>query len=86
MSRELASALLPEQIADIATRQLDTVFQSRVALLLPNATEHVDVLAEAPAPAFALRREVAQWVYDHQEAAGLGTATLPHPAPCATCH
>ncbi|WP_374348411.1 ATP-binding protein [Chitinimonas sp.] len=77
MSRELSSALLPEQIADIATRQLDAVFQSRVALLLPDAAEQVDVLANAAPPAFVLRRELAQWVYDHQEAAGLGTSTLP---------
>lgn len=77
MSRVLSSALMPEQIAEIAVAQLDAVFQSRVALLLPDAQEKVALLADAPLPPFAIRHEVAQWVYDHQEAAGLGTDTLP---------
>jgi two-component system sensor histidine kinase KdpD len=77
MSRDLSSALMAAQIAEIAVAQVQRLFRARAALLLPDAAERVDLLVDAPPPEFVLRREVAQWVYDHQQPGGLGTDTLP---------
>lgn len=79
MSRELSSALMVEQIVDIASLQLDTVFQAQVWLLVPDAAEKLFVVSRSmPASAAsALRLDVAQWVYDKEQAAGMGNATLP---------
>ncbi len=79
LARELSGALTTAQIIDIANRRLDAIFQARSAVLLPDSHEqvrepHVEQKAARLADAdFA----VAQWVYDHQQPAGLGTTTLP---------
>lgn len=77
---ELAGALGMPQIVEIGCRHLRGEFQARVGLLLPDAQGRVQparaahVEMEAPPP---LDPGIAQWVYDHQERAGLGTHTLP---------
>ncbi|TJZ74821.1 sensor histidine kinase [Chitiniphilus eburneus] len=73
LSRELAGALTAEQIVEIATRHLGAVFGARVALLLPDGADRV----RAAADAMPVDAAVAQWVYEHAEAAGRGTRTLP---------
>jgi two-component system sensor histidine kinase KdpD len=79
LARELSGALTTAQIVDIANRRLDAIFQARSAILLPDSREqvrepHVEQRAVRLVDAdFA----VAQWVYDQQQLAGLGTATLP---------
>jgi two-component system sensor histidine kinase KdpD len=79
LARELSGALTTEQILDIASRRLDAIFQARTAVLLPDSREqvrepHVEQRAVRLADADLA---VAQWVYDRQQPAGLGTATLP---------
>lgn len=79
MSRALSSALMAEQIVEIASQQLDLVFQASVWLLLPDAQEKLFILApgNSAVDAAAVRMDVAQWVYDQQQPAGMGNATLP---------
>lgn len=75
LGKELAAALTGAQIVEISSRHLQAVFQARVALLLPDGQDRVrqpDPAADAP----AVDASIAQWVYDHQQAAGLGTHTL----------
>ncbi len=81
-SKALSGALMYEQIIEIALEHLTPVFQARIAILLPDSQ---DVLRQpvisTTAPHDALLPEpdlsVAQWVYSHHQAAGLGTDTLP---------
>jgi two-component system sensor histidine kinase KdpD len=79
LGKELAGALTTAQIIDIGCRHLRGEFRAEVALLLPDARDQVQP-ARAGDEAGCLRAPdlgVAQWVYDHQEPAGLGTHTLP---------
>ncbi|MGI4860047.1 MAG: DUF4118 domain-containing protein [Janthinobacterium lividum] len=82
MVRELGAALTDAQIIDIATRHVSEVFGARMAILLPDSAERVRPKLAEPDPATALPSDklsldVAQWVYDKQQAAGRGTDTLP---------
>ena len=77
LGRELAGALQTEQIVETAHRHLEGVFQSRVCILLPDAQERVHPARPLPGRAeLPLDPAIAQWVYDHQEPAGLGTQSL----------
>ncbi len=79
MGRELGGALQAEQVVDIANRHLQGVFQANTAILLPTLEEKI-VMPPAPAGMaehdMALDVAIAQWVFDHQQAAGFGTNTL----------
>jgi two-component system sensor histidine kinase KdpD len=71
MSRDLAAALMPEQVVEIGTRVLQAEFDARAAFLLTDAEDRL------PAPPPGVDAGVAQWAYEHGEAAGHGTDTLP---------
>src|SRR4029077_18839800 len=80
LSRELAGRRSLQQLLDAAVGRAAEVFESRVAALLPVAPEsRVEVAAgdHALLADQAHERGVAQWVFDHAQPAGLGTATLP---------
>jgi two-component system, OmpR family, sensor histidine kinase KdpD len=89
MSRELASMRSVDDLLQAATRHISAVFESQVALLLPQASgrlapwprgtgEESSVAVERTMFVPGAREEgIAQWVYDHQHMAGLGTTTLP---------
>lgn len=74
LGQELASALTVQQIVEIGMRHLDALLQSQVVLLIPDSGEQL-----RPASAMPPRIDIgiAQWVFDHQQAAGHGTNTLP---------
>jgi two-component system sensor histidine kinase KdpD len=79
MSRELAAARGAENLAKIAVRHTSEVFDSQVAVLLPDAAGRIahprgDSL---PGSLRGADLSVAQWVFDHGQSAGLGTDTLP---------
>ena len=81
MSRDLSAALMPEQIVEAAERFLAAEFDAGAALILTDAEDRLRQ------PMFAARvgaegrpvvdDGVARWTFDHGEAAGLGTDTLP---------
>jgi two-component system sensor histidine kinase KdpD len=77
LGRELAGALLPENIVDMSRYHLEGLFQSQVCILLPDAQEKLH--APTPLPShkeLPLDTAIAQWVYDHQLPAGMGTQSL----------
>ncbi|MGM9479751.1 DUF4118 domain-containing protein [Roseateles sp. NT4] len=86
MSRDLGAALVPEQVAEIATRFLRAEFGTASAVLAPPlaASPGREVLAVLPVPGSSSVQPdlgVAQWAFDHGQAAGQGTDTLPA-SPC----
>lgn len=73
LSRELAGALTTERIEEIALRDFQGDFQAGIGLALPDAGDHVRAVK---GNAIAIDESIAQWVYDHGQVAGAGTATL----------
>lgn len=74
MSRDLSSALLPEQVAQIGERFLKVEFDARSTLLVADDAGHLQSVHAGTAPT---DMAVAQWAFDKSEAAGHGTDTLP---------
>jgi len=77
MSRDLSGALLAEQIAEIAARFLRSEFQARAALMVADLQGRVTAPVPGPELPAGIDPGVAQWAFDHDEAAGHGTNTLP---------
>lgn len=78
MSKALSSALMVNQIIEISNEHLGGIFQSKIAILLPNSHEVIrQPLTDTKTIPEQLNMGVAQWVYDNQQRAGLGTNTLP---------
>ena len=81
MSRDLSAALLPEQVIDAAERFLAIEFDAGAALMLTDAEDRLlpPLFAANAGPGGrpAVDDGVARWAFDHGEAAGLGTDTLP---------
>ena len=80
MTKSLSGALMIEQIIEISTEHVAPVFQAKVAVLLPDSHEKVRPPVsggDAKATLQELDNDVAQWVYDNAQKAGLGTNTLP---------
>lgn len=74
MSRDLSAALMPEQVAEIGARFLAAEFSSKSTLLIADDDDHLQAITSDAAP---VDMGMAQWVFDHDEAAGSGTDTLP---------
>ena len=74
MARDLSAALLSEQVAEIGARFLRTEFGARSTLLVADDSGH---LVPLPGGAAQVDTAVALWCYEHAEAAGQGTDTLP---------
>ncbi|UJP02429.1 MAG: ATP-binding protein, partial [Nitrosomonas sp.] len=75
LSKELSGALTVEQVVEIANRNVSGIFNSAVAVLLPSSQEKTKVAGTSSFQP-TIDTAVAQWVYDHQLPAGLGTHTL----------
>ncbi|HZX31195.1 MAG TPA: two-component system sensor histidine kinase KdpD, partial [Rhodocyclaceae bacterium] len=76
MSRDLSAALMPEQIAEIGERFIEAELGGKAAFLLADEADKLaPPLASAKGLA-AVDMGIAQWAFDHGEAAGLGTDTL----------
>ncbi|HXX92311.1 MAG TPA: DUF4118 domain-containing protein, partial [Planctomycetota bacterium] len=75
MSRELASTQGTVELSTVIQRHVEEVFRGRALIYLPGATGKVEP-AGAPGAGGFDERSVAQWVFEHQERAGLGTRTL----------
>ena len=83
LGKSLASALTSAHIIEISIHHLTGIFQSKIAILLPDSQEKItqpilnhlhDKTSDMD---LGLDLGIAQWVYDHQEQAGFGTNTLP---------
>src|SRR5262249_24876776 len=79
MSRELAATRGQEPMARVAVRHVSEVFDSQVVVLLPGGDGKLAYPKSAglPGSLHGADLDVAQWVQDHGEPAGLGTDTLP---------
>ena len=77
MSRDLSGALLPEQIAEIGERFLVAEMNARAAFVLADEEDRLTAPLFASAGLPEIDPGVAQWAFDHAEAAGQGTDTLP---------
>ena len=86
LSHDLARMRGTSDLLQAAVEHISTVFETRVALLLPalerdGASHDGQLVVQAVAPkALSLdssEHGVAKWSYDHGEAAGFGTGTLP---------
>ncbi len=75
MTQDLAGARTVEDVARAATRHVHELLQGPVEILLP-AGERLAPLEDAPA-GDPRELAVAQWAFDHNRPAGLGTDTLP---------
>ena len=73
MSRDLSAALVPDQVAEIAARFLNAEFMARSTLLVADDQDRL----QASSSEVSIDQGMAQWVFDHGEAAGPGTDTLP---------
>ncbi len=79
MSRDLATQRGVDKLAAVAAQHIREVFDSQVAVFLPDQTGRV-TLQRSGGLFFELDPKeagVAQWVFDHKQPAGLGTDTLP---------
>jgi two-component system sensor histidine kinase KdpD len=77
LSRDLSGALMLEQIAEIAARFLRAEFDAGAALLVTDENDRVQPPVPLPQLPAGIDTGIAQWAFDHAEAAGLGTTTLP---------
>lgn len=79
LSQELAIALEVNYIAEVAVRHLSALFDAEATLLLPTLDDRIQWPDGKALPASLKKADkgVAQWVYDHEQPAGLGTQTLP---------
>ncbi|HVA45109.1 MAG TPA: sensor histidine kinase KdpD [Pirellulales bacterium] len=79
MSQRLTGQVGTHQLAGVALQQLTAIFAGDVALFLPDEEKRLKLAVGSHAD-FALRENevaVAQWVFAHQQQAGMGTNTLP---------
>jgi two-component system sensor histidine kinase KdpD len=79
LSRDLASADDPAQIARVAAQHAAHVFSARAAILHLDAEAELRVIGVSPADTTLDAKDlgVAKWALEHAELAGLGTDTLP---------
>jgi two-component system sensor histidine kinase KdpD len=79
LSRDLAAADGPAQIALIATRQAAHIFTARATILQLDMEGELRVIGATPADTTLEAKDlgVAKWALEHAELAGLGTDTLP---------
>ncbi len=79
LSRDLSGALTVEQVADLGLQHVRNGFRARAALLLLGRDDALHPV-DSPDPGGALEPvdiDLARWCLEHEEAAGLGTNTLP---------
>ncbi|WP_119066729.1 sensor histidine kinase [Aggregatilinea lenta] len=78
MSRDLANSQGTATLAAIAAQHISEVFDSRAVVVLPDAQGNLSIHVPESAAGLTVHEQgVARWVYDHGQAAGLGTQALP---------
>jgi two-component system sensor histidine kinase KdpD len=77
MSQNLTAINSLEELLAVAAEQLSRIFDSQVAILMPEAGGSLTLRAGQPFPDEDVREEmVANWVFKHGHRAGGGTGTL----------
>ncbi len=79
LSRDLVRERGAKHLSEIAMKHISEVFDSRVAVLIPDEQNRLSAADESP-PAFTPEPQemsVAQWVFEHRQPAGFSTDTLP---------
>lgn len=77
MSRDLSGALIPEQIAEICGRFIESQFGAQASIILSDLENNLKPPIAASSKPPVIDHAIAQWAFDHEEAAGNGTDTLP---------
>ena len=77
MSRDLSGALLPEQIAEICGRFIESQFGAKASIILSDLDDNLKTPMAATSKPPVIDHGIARWAFDHDEAAGNGTDTLP---------
>ena len=77
-ARDMSSLLQTEQVVEAATKSIESTFHAKVAILVPDERNRLQLAAGA-APALNVDlHAAAQWAYDKAQPAGAGTDTLPN--------
>lgn len=76
MSRDLSAALMPEQIAEIGERFIVAELGAKAAFMLTDDNDRLQPAIPSAKGLPAVDMGIAQWAFDHSEAAGQGTNTL----------
>jgi two-component system sensor histidine kinase KdpD len=77
MSQNLTAITSLEELLRVAAAQISSIFDSRVAILMPHAEEKLQIRAGYPFADEDVREGmVAKWVFKHGHLAGAGTGTL----------
>jgi two-component system sensor histidine kinase KdpD len=77
LSRDLGLVQERSEAVAALLRSVRDTFAVKAAVLLPADGGRVEPAAPAPYPIDERERAVAQWAFDHAQAAGQGTRTLP---------
>ncbi|GAA5528951.1 sensor histidine kinase KdpD [Herpetosiphon gulosus] len=79
MTREFASIRGLDNLLQTAAQHISSVFEGQTAILLPNPKGQLRPIVGQQWPFISDQRELitAQWVYDHQQKAGMHSDTLP---------
>ncbi len=79
VSRELGAATARPALLQAAARHVQEVFDVKVAVLLPGQGDELEIVQADEGTLAAGDKDlgVADWVWNHQRAAGAGTDTLP---------
>jgi two-component system sensor histidine kinase KdpD len=79
LSRDLTAVRELDAVLAAAARHVSELFESQVVLLLPRGGKQLSVAYRRATEYEVGEKEIsaAQWVYEHDQPAGLGTATLP---------
>ncbi len=77
MARELGKALTQEQVAEISDRAIEAAFRAKASVLFPDENDHLALASAGIGADPTIDLGLAQWAFDHAEAAGSGTDTLP---------
>ena len=76
VARDLSSVLATEQVVEAAEQAVAREFRARAHVFVLDAEDRLRSLAP-PADGAGLDAGTARWAFDHAQAAGLGTDTLP---------
>lgn len=77
MSRDLSGALISEQIAEICGRFIESQFGAKASIIMADLENNLKPPIAATSKPPVIDHGIAQWAFDHEEAAGNGTDTLP---------